>query len=355
MTTLTDKFNQAGTTEAGVVANLPDTGATTRKRRKPDPLVGVVKSLNENRDLNTTHDFDFWIARDSELNDVSAFNGIHAKVLANRSYFNNFSGDPKVDFTNLSPAEIQFYSDFLGINFKKIGHALGSAATSVGHAARGVALTTAHAVRDVSVDVAHGARYLATGAVHGVADLGTDVGHVTRDAALDVAHAARTAEQQGIKHLEKQWKDTENIVKAIAPYYRTILPILAMVALAFVPGVGWAADAAIGSALFAGLNAIPRDQPQLPADFGSGGSMGDNGEGSGFPLGDGDYTDDDGNPEDNGEGLTIQDQQNMRAQAQAANEQQLALEQAAAHKKKLIMWGAGIIGTIILIWFIRRK
>lgn len=112
-------------------------------------------------------------------------------IFNNRGYYQNYTGNHSVDldgvdtyalirhqqfFDSLTPIEQDEYSNFLGIDFKKIGKAIGSAAKAVGkgvaavgkgigkaavgtaHAVRSVALGTAHVARDVGVAVGHGAR-----------------------------------------------------------------------------------------------------------------------------------------------------------------------------------------------------
>ncbi|RFZ84769.1 hypothetical protein DYU05_03955 [Mucilaginibacter terrenus] len=89
---------------------------------------------------------------------------VPTRILTNRVYHNhlvetqpsNYTGDDYSDFTGLSeadlhkhqaffnsltPAEQDVYSDFLGINFKKIGKAIGSAFKAVGKAGKFVGKT----------------------------------------------------------------------------------------------------------------------------------------------------------------------------------------------------------------------
>ncbi|MGZ3999148.1 MAG: hypothetical protein ACXVIY_00895, partial [Mucilaginibacter sp.] len=134
-------FNNAGPIDQGEVPNLPDT--PSKKTRKRDPLVGIVKNLNARRDMNVTHDFDFWVARDYELEEDTPFAGM-----------------PKKDFTNEDDAALYQYDDYTGNGnwdgsefymgsadesalfgnlFKKVGHAIGDVGKGIGHAAGSVA------------------------------------------------------------------------------------------------------------------------------------------------------------------------------------------------------------------------
>jgi hypothetical protein len=343
---LLDKFSQAGPLNQGTAPLLPDTGAVRPKKKKRDPLVGIVADLNRDRDLNITHDFDYWIARDSELLDDSAFAGIQKKIMANRFRFNNFSGNPRIDFTNISEAERQYYSDFLGINFKKIGHAIGSVGKSIGHAAAWA-----------GNEVGHGANFLVKGAEHGA----LSVAHEARHVALNVAHGARDHIEKDLKmqrdRLEKQVKDTGNFLKKDWRYVADAAVIAGSIVLA-ATGVGIPLAAALLTGGLSAINSIPYPTPQLPAGFGSGGGMSE-GEGAGFPDGMADNSqDDDGldDPQDDtGQGLTFRDQARLQQEAADAQEQQAAADEAKARKRKMIIGGVIIAGVIIAYWLFKKK
>jgi|GEM_PF-4680052 len=82
---------------------------------------------------------------------------------------------------SLNPSEQNEYSNFLGINFDKIGHAIGSAAKSVGHAVGGAATAVAHTARDIGVGAAHVVRSVGVGAAHVARGVGIGTAHVIRD------------------------------------------------------------------------------------------------------------------------------------------------------------------------------
>ncbi|MGZ3983431.1 MAG: hypothetical protein ACXVJE_19540 [Mucilaginibacter sp.] len=343
--------------------NLTPVGAVnqnpgTVKPRRLSKAQKLARELNRNRDLNTAHDFDFIALKDTDITDDSAFNGIWAKIAENRKTYNNFSGDPAIDFTNLTPAEIQYFSDycseFLGINFKKIGHALGSAATDVGHAVRGGAVAVAHVSRDFGTVVGHGARAAGLAVAHVGRDIGQDVGkvagkgatavgHVSRDIAVDVAHGTRAvglATAHGARAAGK----------AVAPYWK-VIGTAALVAVLAATGVGLPIALSIGAAALTGLDAIQPAQPELPAGFGAGATMGGS-DGGGFPSvgGDDPQTDDDTAQSD---APTPHDEQ--EAQAQADEETAQAEADAKAHTKKLMLWGGAIVAIIVAVYLLKRK
>jgi len=173
----------------------------------------LADKLNEQRDLNTTHDFIFWEAKDSGINDWSAFNALDRQVQANRIKYQSFLGDPGFDYDNMSAADIEFYEDFLGFIKKAVqgvGHAVGSAAKTVAHATSSVAVGAVHDVRNVAVGAAHGVRDVAVGAANDV-----------RNVAVDAAHSGRTVADDVHKVGDKVLKDVghgiEGGLKAAEP------------------------------------------------------------------------------------------------------------------------------------------
>lgn len=280
----------------------------------------LAKKLNAHRDLDTTHDFDYWEAKDSVINDWSAFNAIERRVMENRAKYSSFVGDKSFDYENMSMADIAYYEDFLGGILKKIGHA----ATSVAHGVRSVATDAAHGVRDVAQDAAHATRTGVTDVAHVDRAVLTDTGHIARSAALDVAHDARA------------------VGKAAAPYWKVILTA-ALVATLAATGVGIPLALAIGGAALSGLDSIQPKTPYLTPEAGDGGG------GDGGDDGDGAGDDDSGEPTDQSQSIAAQQQ------AQADQQAQAAAIAAASHKKKLILIAAGVVAAIIVIWWIRRK
>ena len=347
--------------DRGITPSLPE--PANPKKQHHDPLAAMVKKLNQRRDINTTHDFEYWIANDADLNDWSAFNAIHRKVLANRKFFNNFSGNKDVDFTNLSDAEIQFYSDFLGINFKKIGHAIGSAATSVAHVVRDGAVGVAHGARSAGLAVAHGGRAVGLAVAHTVRDGAVDVAHASRSVGLGVAHSGRSV-GLAVAHTGRDIgvgfaHGARAVGKAVAPYWKVLASAAVVVVAAALSatGIGIPAGAALFAASFSALNAIPSGTPDLPPGFGAGG--GDLGSGGGVGVGgemlpgtDPNDPNDPENPDNNDTGEGYYQQQ---AQANQDFQQQEAVLQAQAKHKKLMI-GAGIVGAVVIIyWFFIRK
>jgi hypothetical protein len=321
-----DKYSQIGAALPGQQAQL-SAGQTFGKNMsaRPSREQRIVNQLNADRDINTTHDFDYWIFRDEEILDTQAFTGMVQKNSEFFQFVGNQGWDPNtIDISDVT----EYYEDFLGINFKKIGKAIGGAAT----------------------DVAHGVRSVAVGAAHDARDLADNTADVTRDAAVDVAHAGRTA-GLAAAHTERNFAvDVAHLQRAefeaVKPYWKPILGVAAMAVL-IASGVGIPAALAIGGALLTGLNQIGKtqQQPYIPAD-GDGGGMPDDGS-DGMP--DGADLDD---PGDTGEGLTPQEQQAAVAQHNADLQ---AEAEAVARKKKILIYSAAIMAVVVIYWFFIRK
>jgi hypothetical protein len=299
----------------------------------------LAKKLNARRDVNTTQDFVFWEAKDSVINDYSAFtdlkngnwsryNGINQRVLTNRREKASFLGDKNFDYDNMSTADIAYYEDFLGFIKKAVN--------SVGHAVRSVATGVAHGARSVGLDIAHGTRDVAVGAAHDIHTVQGDMNKVVLKLHSDED-----------KQINRIFKDVghgvEAGLKAAEPYWKVIATAVVVVVLCYT-GVGIPAALAIGSAALTGLDAIKSPTPYLAPQVGDGSGGGD---GSG-DVGDGGDDTGYGDQPDPNQSQSIADQQ---AQAQA--------DAAIAHKKKLIYIGVGVVTVIAVIgivwWYKKHK
>jgi len=289
----------------------------------------LAKKLNARRDIDTTHDFPFWEAKDSVINDWSAFNALHNQVLTNRAKhgISSFVGDKNFDYDNMSSADIQYYEDFLGGIFKKIGHAVGKVGTDIGHGARSVALATAHGVRDVAVGAAH------------------DVRDVQGDMNKEVLKLHSEEDKQIDKILKDVGHGVETGLKAAEPYWKVIATAVVVAALCYT-GVGIPIALAIGSATLTGLDSIKAPTPYLAPQAGDGG-----GEGGADDSGDGGDDSGDGTSDQpNDQSQRIQQQQ---AQAQAEADAQAA-QQAHALKKKVIYISLAVVAVIGIVWWYKK-
>jgi hypothetical protein len=335
MSTIADRFSQTGPVP-GNPANLPDTGVLTPKKNPIRHEERIVERLNDNRDMNTTHDFQYFTLDPATAEEYSAFTNIHNKVMRARTG-SSFLGDNYFNTHELSAADIEFYDDFigrhssfLGINFKKIGKAIGHAATDVGHAARSVVDDTGHAVRNVAEGAAHTVRAGADDVAHGTRTIGLGVAHGYRAAGLAVAHEQRAE------------------FNAVKPYWKEIAAA-AVIGVLAATGVGLPAAIALGGALLTGLNSIPanQDAPFVPNGAGSGAGMGEGGMADGGP--------DDSDDEDTGDtgaGLTPGE---VAARQQAEARQDGQEDAMAAGKKKLMLYGGVVIALVVVYWFFIRK
>jgi len=295
----------------------------------------LAKTLNGKHDINTTQDFPFWEAKDSVINDYSAFtdlkngnwsryNGINQRVLINRREKASFLGDKNFDYDNMSTADIAYYEDFLGFIKKAVN--------SVGHAVRSVAVGAAHGVRDVTVGAAHDVRNVAVDATHDVRNTATDVGkeavklHNAQDKEIDKV-------LKGVGH------GVEGGLKAVEPYWKVIATAAIVAGLAMT-GVGIPLALSIGAAALTGLDSIKPAIPYLSplAGDGGGGDSGDDGDETGEDGGD------DQQPTDQSQSLQ---QQQEQAEADAA-------QAAEARKKKIIYIAIAVIAVIGIVWWYKK-
>jgi hypothetical protein len=306
--------------------------------------------LNAKRDLNRAHPFQFWVAYQNQINDFGDYSkpgvpiyknyspDMHAAILRKwkLSYVNSGNGrlsssfygsDGPKDFTNWTDAEIYYYSsfsDFLGINFKKIfhniGHAIGSVGSDIGRAAKWTGLEVSDAAHWASQEHAKVGEAL----------------HIKPPSAL--GNEAKHFIGWLTTEKNKSTGEINKVLHAVEPYWK-VIATAGLVVLS-IASFGIAAPLAIsmGAALLTGLDQIKPPEPPL----GGGDGIGpDSGGGAGF-LPDG---------TDDGGGTTPE----QAAAAQAAYEQQQAAYQEAVkkHRKLVIMiLGAAIAAVIIsiVIW-----
>ncbi|QKJ28430.1 hypothetical protein HQ865_01195 [Mucilaginibacter mali] len=162
---------------------------------------------------------------------------------------------------SLNGREQQEYSDFLGINFKKIGQAIGNAAKAVGKGVGSAAKAVGHAAAFVAKPVVKLGGKIGTGVAHVVRDAAVGTAHVVRDAGVGVAHVARDVGVAAGKFTAKNW------------------PYLAAAAAIWIPGLGPEVAAGLLGAISAMKNSGYSDQQidqtlqdqGYPSVFGGGG------------------------------------------------------------------------------------
>lgn len=234
------------------------------------PGTQIIKTYGE-QDLNEVVVNEPYVLHDEETFDDDAFTGAD-QYKVNPHHFPTYQ-DWAASLKPGQKPNIRDYEDFLGINFKKIGHDIGKVFHGAEHAVGSVGKTIGHGASWLGKSVGNDARKVAAGLEHAHDALGKDIGKLAKNTAHTIGHGVVWTAHEFRDHHAAAEKITGNIIKKDWRYIADGLVVAGAVALA-VTGVGIPAAAALLTGGLSAINSIPQPQPDVPFLPGGGGGDG---------------------------------------------------------------------------------